>query len=122
LRAYADKDLAEINRWYEAHGEKPTTRNSLSNIGRIEDGVAAGFLYQTDSCVCLLEGFVTNPLASSEDRGKALFQITIQLMAEAKDMGFTTIIAMTKDLNIMERALMHNFKEVGLYHLFSREI
>lgn len=122
IRQFTDDDLSQINEWYAAHGAPPVPRTRISNIGRIEPGVAAGFLYQTDSSVCLLEGYVSNPLAASEDRGRALFGITIRLLAEAKDMGFSEVIAMTKDLNIMERAIMHEFKDMGAFYLFSKEI
>lgn len=122
IRAVRDEDLKEINEWCIAQREKPFAKKAIPNIGRIEPGVACGFIFQTDSSLCLIEGYVTNPKASSEARNKALFAITVQLMTEAKDMGFTTVLAITKDLSIMERALMHGFKDLGFYHLFSKEI
>src|SRR5712692_7696099 len=61
MRRYESSDLAEMNEWYARRGMAPMDPAHLPTIGYIEPGVAAGFMYVTDSKLVFLENYVANP-------------------------------------------------------------
>lgn len=121
MRRVRTADCLELGRWYSLQAEKPPSV-ALPKVGLIEDGVAAGFLYQADGGLGLIDGYVSNPEASSTERHKALNEITVELMRIANENGITNVIALTKDPSIAIRATMHGFKDLGLYCLFTKEV
>ncbi len=103
------------------HGERPPSV-ALPDVGLIEEGVAAGFLYRADGGLGLLDGFVSNPDASSEERHKALNEIIVGLMRIANENGITNVIGLTRDPSMAMRVTMLGFKDLGLYCLFTKEV
>lgn len=122
MRRFCEEDLDEVNDWYQAHGLKKIQKDLVPEYGLIEDGVGCGFLYLTDSSICHVDGYVTNPSASQEKRAKALYEMTEMLSYMARELGFKKLVAFTQDPNIMERALMHGFKDEGMHFMFVKEI
>lgn len=110
IRRYNSQDFEVMCSWYVKHHMKPINESFLPAIGYIVPDVAAGFLYYTDSSVCMLEGFVTNPEAPAPNRHEALNQIIIACMDEAKVKGFQKICGFTIDDSILERATRFGFK------------
>src|SRR4051812_14294737 len=102
-RFFQEEDLAQINDWYAIRQMPPMKAAILPKFGLIVDGACAGFLYQTDSAMSMLDGFIANPLASGEERERALDLVTEGLMERAKELGFLTVVAQTKRGAIRER-------------------
>ena len=120
MRRVTLEDWPVIERWFNTHGDKVAV---LPPTGFIVDGVAACFLTKTDSGVALLEAYVTNPAASSADRSAAIDALTARLIREARDCGFTSLIAITIDQGLCARAVeRHGFTYVGQKHGLLRNL
>lgn len=120
MRRYAATDLPEVAGWYAARALRAPTADMLPDCGVIVQGVAAGWLYGTDSAVCLLDGYITNPAASPEDRNAALDAITGELLAAARGRGFRHVIAYTGTPSIEARAISHGFLAAGSRRMLER--
>ena len=115
------KDLDQINKWYRLRALPNIDINDLPVIGYIEDHVAAGFLYQTDSQICILGSYVTNPQASRGKRKESLFEISDALIDYARESNFKRIFATTKLDCIEKMCHTFDFKEIGTYKMFLGE-
>jgi hypothetical protein len=120
VRHYIDSDLKEINRWEALHGADLTPIEALPQVGFIYPGVCAGFLLQTDSAVCFLDGFTANPEVEKEKRRLALDSVTEKLLITAKDLGFKSVLAFTSNESIKARCNRYEFSPKGEYNLFVR--
>lgn len=121
-RRINDNDTTEISSWYTARGLSSPPKAALPSIGFIVPGVAAGYLYRTDSSLALIEGYVTNPRASSEDRNRGLEALTEHLLESARLDGFTHILVLTEDVSIQTRAITWNFNKKGIKTLMVKEL
>lgn len=120
MRRVTPEDATTIGTWFSSHGDHVT---EFPPTGFIVDGVAACFLTKTDSKFAMLEAYVTNPLASPQDRSLALDALTARLIDEARDCGFTTIIGITIDKGLCARAVeRHGFTYVGQKHGLFKEL
>ena len=108
--------------WYTARGISVPPASALPKIGFIVDNIAAGFLYQTDSSVTLLEGFITNQDTTQAERDAGLDQIVKALMAEADTLGATTVLAMTQSQAIYNRACKFGFSDIGAFQLLTKAL
>lgn len=115
-------DFSQFKEWHERRGMKVPDDVILPMIGLIVDGVAAGFLIQTDCALGFLDFFVTNPLASKEERNDALDDIGFSLIVTAKRLGVKALMCNTKFKNIKALAHKHGFNYLGEYSSFSRGI
>ena len=111
-----------INEWALKRDSSPFLIHDLPEYGLIHEDVAAGFLYKTDSFVALLENFISNPNISFERRESILKRIAIELMQKAKDLGFTKIYAITDKNQIKKYCNELEFKHIGHYEIFGKEI
>lgn len=121
-RAYKRKDLEAINDWYQMHGHPTVESHMLPSVGFVVDGVCAGFLFQTDSSMCLLDAYVANPQASAPSRSLGQDLVTNALMERAKDLGYRAVIAITEHPSIVRRCKEYKFKDDGARHIFVKEI
>ncbi len=70
-----EKDYAIIKKWWHAHGCFPPKADHLSTTGIVIEAdkpFCAGWLYHTDSKICIFEFVVSDPLACKELRNDAL--------------------------------------------------
>lgn len=116
-------DYKIVASWWEGYGQAPVPIHLLPWIGYIVDDVAAGFLYQTDSGIALLENFISNKDSRADARSDALDQITSALVKKAEELGYLHIIAFSSLPAIEERARKHGFS-VGHknYKIMAKEI
>lgn len=123
IRAFNDSDLKEIQSWYTERGVSLNAMRWLPRSGYIVPGIAAGFCFETDTPIGLLEGFVTNPKAHSAERHWAIREITARLIEDAGSKGIRQVIAITKVPSFMVR-LRHDygFEDLGSFRVFSKEI
>jgi hypothetical protein len=119
MRPFELSDLAELNSWYRARGDQPISIELLPPTGFIEPGVAAGFLYLTNSSLALIEGFVSNPAASSEARHQALSAITAAILDLAETRS-ASVVAFIADESIKARAVKAGLKHIQDYGLFRK--
>jgi len=120
LRRVTLEDWPVIEDWFNAHGNRVA---KLPPTGFIIDGVAAVFLTKTDSGVAFAEAYITNPQASSQDRSAAIDVLIVQFIREARDCGFSSLIAITVDQGLCARAVeRHGFTYVGAKHGLIREL
>jgi hypothetical protein len=96
MREYTPADYPQLAGWYESRGLKPPRPDQLPSIGFIVDGVCAGFLYQTDSSIALIEGLVSNQAIGTTLRGESLHLVLSALCKAAKDKGFRTCYGFTQ--------------------------
>ncbi len=119
-------DLPDLNAWYAARGEPGWTADMVPPTGYIEPGVAAGFLFITNTTIALMEGMVTNPRADPAARDRALDEIAHLLLAEARQAPFGATIRQvylfTQIGAIERRALKHGFIKTGQYVMMARAI
>lgn len=108
VRKISKEDHDEINSWYYEWNMPPLKDSEFPKLG-FTNGIAAGFLVQTDSMVCFLDGYISNREALKEDREKAICEITEALLQSAKDLGFKRIIAISTQKAILKYCDMHGF-------------
>lgn len=106
-----------MNKWLKARGIAPLAWDDLPKHGLIEDDVACGFLCTTDCDTCFLEGFITNAAADAEERNQAINKMVKQLLSLAVAFGYKKIIAVTKDMNLLNRAIHLGFKPSDVFFL-----
>lgn len=105
-----DKDYGDLETWWLAQDWTPVQRQFLPKLGLIEPGLAAGFLYLSDSGgMAWMEWIVGNPEADYEERGKALDQIIEGLAAAAAHAGAKAIFTSASHKRLIERYKEHSF-------------
>lgn len=110
VRPIKKEDLAQIKKWTKDRIIQDIT-NDVSNIGYIEDGVAAGFLFTTNSSTAFIEHLIANPLVSSEIRDIALDEIVTVIANHAWELGFSNLIGVTSNQSVVRRAVKLGFIE-----------
>jgi len=101
---------AMVTRWCSSRGVPATLLDMLPERGFIVPDVAAGFLYQTDSTMALIEGIVANPKADSRIRDDALDQVFFALFDLARDLGFELVWGFSPRPEIETRARRIGFR------------
>jgi len=119
---YAPEYYFELSEWFIAWDEKVPSAEHLPRLGIMIEGVAAGFLVQTDTKICLIDFLISNPKAEKKERNKALNLVVHALIKLAQNLGYNLIMANTKKLAVKNRALKHEFKYIGEYASFVRGI
>jgi hypothetical protein len=114
--------LAEVTAWRGSRGDPTFTADILPRVGFIEPGVAAGWMYQTDSRVGFLEEFVTNPKASGKARHAAVDEIGLALIAHAKSLGLLRLFVHTAHRSIGRMCIRRGFAYRGPSHVLSVEV
>lgn len=121
-RLYTPYDKAELDQWWEAHNMAPIPEGLLPETGYLVQGVAAGFLYRTDSGVALVENFISNPASAWGVRQEALDAITLALVHHAQAGGFSCLIALTTSQAIHDRAVRLGFRPQGPYQVLNMHL
>jgi L-amino acid N-acyltransferase YncA len=111
IRRSTEADLEEILGWF--HSRKiEITRDYLSLTGFIEPGVAAGYIYGTDANFCIFECFISNPNTTKSERQQALRQIVVEMIKEAKEMGYKQAYGFATSKTMVEIGYENEFKFV----------
>lgn len=113
MRRYTPRDYEEMAGWYRAREMTVPPPDTLPLNGAIVPGIAAGFLYATDSTVAFMENFVTNPRAGLRERSKAITRIAEALAEEAHVLGFRSIVLTTGHTGIARKARALGYVDVG---------
>lgn len=122
MRRFRPTDYGEIAGWYETRGRTPPGLACLPMTGFIVPGVAAGFLYATDSALGIIDCLVSNPSASVLARGRALVAISSALVAAAENMGVRALVTTTREPGVIRQAERMAFRQVGQFVTMVREV
>ena len=122
IEKYNKEDFDSICEWYDARGVECPKAHQLPSIGYIVPGVAAGFLYKTDSTICLIEGLISNPEAPTFKRSEAIDLVIAEILKEAERLGFDKIFGFTSYESVVTRVVRHGFMRDGIWHLVYKEI
>jgi len=111
-----EKHRALIDRWSLGHKYVTVPEAFLSKNGvliRDEQGyVAACWLYSTDSCMCFLENFISDPQAERQRRNAAIDALIEAACGLARGLEFTQVLAIPRFQKLRKRAVEHGFKEI----------
>lgn len=121
-RVFRDEDIDEINDWFEERNEAGISLDVLSRTGLIVPGVACGFLYATDSRICFLDFYVSNPNIPYEYRQKAMDIITEKHLATATERKYRFIFAGSDKSGIIDRCKRLGFTSQGSQEFFTMEL
>lgn len=122
-----EKHRSLIDGWSLKHNYVTVPEAFLSKNGvLIRDGqgyIAACWLYSTDSCLCFLENFISDPRAEKQRRSAALDGLIEAACGFARSLGFTQVLAIPRFQKLRKRAEASGFKvlQQGL-PLVSREL
>ena len=119
---YEDDHYPMLMDWWEKRGMGMTPEERLPEIGYIVPEVAAGFLYQTDSDIALIEGLISNPETDGFTRHGALDAIVDALAEKAKELGFKTLYGFTRQRAVARRAERHGYDSNGAFVLYVKEV
>lgn len=122
VNQYTENDYGEIYSWFNKRHITPPEKWALSNEGFIVRGVAAGFLYLTNSSLGFIDMFVSNPDSSSADRKNAIDMIMARLLMVARNEEIRVLVCSTKFQGVEEIPLRHGFKKTGQHMSFARSI
>lgn len=102
-----DVHYIEICSWWKFHNWPSIPLSALPKNGIvvIADGVmaVAGWIYQTDSDICLLEWFIANPKVRRFKRSESIDCLLRVAKDAAKKMGFKTIFTTAKNESLIGR-------------------
>lgn len=121
VRRYTLEDFNEINTWAAQRGDSYSPE-LLPEIGFIIPGVAAYFLYRTDSGICFLENLIANPILTKEQRDVGINQLITIILLEAKRQGYRIAYACTDLEAIEERAERFGATITPNYKLITKQL
>lgn len=107
-----EQHYAQVLRWFELFGET-IFPEVLPPTGLIIPGVAAGFLYRTDSSLAMIESLVANREAPKEERTRAIDAIIVGLSREAQKQGFKTVLGFTQLDAVVQRVHRLGWSSMG---------
>lgn len=103
VRLYQPEDFPQIKKWGDEWGAD-YQEDQLPNTGFIIDGVAAYFLYSTDSSVCWLENMISKRDLEKAVRSRACDLLIDHALRAAAEMGFSIAYATTDNTSMAKRA------------------
>lgn len=113
IKDFTSKDLEVLAVWLKAHKCPEKLLEEVPKVGKVVYGakepVAMGFIRQGEG-FCLLDGYISNPKASAEERNIGLNLLTHTLNNLAGELGFTRILCFSQNLDIIRRAKAHGFE------------
>jgi hypothetical protein len=104
VRRYELSDFAQVSEWALDGYNTDYTEEQFPKTGFIVDGIAAYFLYSTDSSVCFLENMISNKKADPMERHLALNLIVEAILKEAASLGFKVAYGTTDIPAVIYRA------------------
>lgn len=106
VRRYQPSDFPQISEWGKQYGAI-YNESQFPKTGFIVDGIAAYFLYSTDSSVCFLENLIANRKSTPREKDKAIELIAQAILQEARDKKFTIAYATADIPQVIFRAIKH---------------
>lgn len=110
-------DIGEVNSWYRARSLAEVPEKSFPENGFIVRGVAAVFIYLTDSDIALLEGLITNP--DSGRAGKVIKPLIETAYRRARELR-NRVVVIVRTPSVKNLVLSLGYKNLGAFDLFIR--
>jgi hypothetical protein len=107
-----DKDYETLSLWLKNHNKPSMNKELFSDSGFMVDEIVAGFLYKTNSSICLVENFISDPASEKNARRTAINTLFKTIIEEAKSCGFKMMFT-----SVILNSLHKNLKEVGFVEL-----
>jgi len=98
----------QIIEWYKQWNMKGSL-DLMPETGLIVPNICAIFLYETNSKVCFIDGFISNKEVSDEKRDKCLDLVVSSLLHLAKEKGFKYIKADSRYQSVIDRGIKFGF-------------
>lgn len=102
-----------IASWYAARKMRPPDPDVLSETGWIADERVAGWIYMTNSSLCMIEGIISNPFTASSLRQYSLQTLCSFLVDTSYILGYKRIMAASRLTGIYNIATKLGFRCVG---------
>ncbi|WP_224240619.1 hypothetical protein [Hyalangium gracile] len=117
-----EQHFTEVARWFELFNETMVPE-ALPQTGYIVPGIAAGFLYRTDSSVAWVESLIAFKEAPKDVRDRALDAIVVALCRDARKLGFKTVLGSTQLEAVVKRAQRLGWDYMGGgFHLIALQL
>src|ERR1700677_5048562 len=100
-----NKDYETLNKWLVGHNKPILSQDLYSDSGFMVNELVAGFLYKTNSSICLVENFVSDPASEKNERRRAINTLFETIIKEAKDLKFKMIFTAV-ELNSLHKNLI----------------
>lgn len=101
--------IADCERWAERRGMPFPPHDMLSKRGFVVPGVAAWWLYLTDSSIAYTGFLIANPDVPKFVRDIGLDAVIDRVLAEAREAGARTIVVSVKIPAVQARLERHGF-------------
>ncbi len=121
VRRFEPKDFDALKIWGAQWGAD-YSEDQFPKTGFIVDGIAAYFLYSTDSSVCWLENLVSNKEADKALRKEAINLLIKAAFNEAKRLGFKVAYAASDLLIAAQHANDHGAKIKPFHFLITKNL
>jgi hypothetical protein len=119
-------DYMDFANWWSDWGWPIISPDYLPPIGIIiEDGTTkycAGWLYQMDAKICMIEWIISDKNAPKPERGEALEMLISALCVSAKERGFKSVFSALKTPRLIKRFEAAKFvvSDTAMTHLIRR--
>jgi len=84
-----------MSSWYEERGIPPVSLNSLPRTGFIANRMAAGFLIQTNTDVCIFDYLASDPKAKQIERTRSVIEVVASLLSAGRQLGYKRVNILT---------------------------
>lgn len=124
ISRYQDKDYNIIKKWFLAFGHTPPKKDYLPLNGFMiyikKKPMACGFVYNTDSSMCLFDFPVSNPAGTKEERDMAINELINIVKEYSKIAGYKVIYTSKCSKKFIDRLEKQGFSSgsSGNVHLF----
>ena len=100
----------QLTSWFKQWNIPESIKETLPETGFIVDGIAAIFLYETNSKMCFIECLIRDKEATEEVSNKAIDLLIKHVLRYAKEQNYKFIMSNTKYDRVVEIAEKHGFK------------
>lgn len=116
VRYYNEDDYNKIVEWWNYYKFTPPAETSLSTIGimvsKEKENIVCGFLYVTNSDMCLVEFIVANPNVKDKEIRKEAIETCIKKLCEvAKDLKYRVAFTSLNNKSLEEKYVECGFKK-----------
>lgn len=108
IKRFEHSDYPLLVEWWKSHKWPSVPQECLPQIGFIVNDLCAGFLYQTDSSICIMEWIIADKKSDLVKRRESLDILIATLSNEAKNLGFKHIFTSTPHTSLISR-----YKKLG---------
>ena len=123
-RFYTKEDYSMLTKWWEKWNQAPPPEDYLPFTGVMiyveNTNMACGFLYETDSNMCLFDFMVSNPFADKKKRCAAIEELKMQIKKLSKARGYKMIYTSKNCGKFIKRLENHGYigQSKGNQHMF----